>query len=144
VKITIKNLQARIPIFPKRIKKTALKALSSAGAEKTGHISFFFVDDRKIATLNRKYLRKRGPTDVLCFDISRGKKELVADIFISCQAAARNAKIYATSIAYEIYLYVVHGILHLTGYDDKNPKGQKIMQRKAEDILKCLFAARRA
>ena len=92
-------------------------------------ITLCLVNDPKIRGLNLKYLGEDIPTDVLAFDAT-------GDIVISTDTAIRNAAIYKTSPVYETYLYVVHGVLHLLGYDDRNPKGRKLMDNKAKTILK--------
>lgn len=84
------------------------------------------------------YLGKNCPTDVISFDISENKDEILADIIISTDTALRNAKIFNTVPIYELYLYVIHGVLHLIGYDDKRKKDRLIMQRKEEFLLKKL------
>lgn len=81
--------------------------------------------------LNARYLGKYTPTDVLAFDSSLKKGEILADIAISTDTAIRNARTYRTSASYEVYLYVIHGLLHLLGYDDKTTGQKKIMQKEA-------------
>lgn len=95
------------------------------------------VNDKKIKELNNKYAGKNSPTDVLGFDISRAKdeKHMLADIIISTDAVMRNSRIFKTTCPYELYLYVIHGILHLLGYEDKTTAQKNIMQKKAQKIL---------
>jgi probable rRNA maturation factor len=135
VKITIRNLQETIPINPKRIKDAVLKALSLEKVKKSGEITVCFLNDREIKELNLLYLAHNIPTDVIAFDISQDKKRTLADIAISTDTAIRNARLFKTSPLYEIYLYVIHGVLHILGYDDQTIKGSKIMEKKANLIL---------
>ncbi|MCX5714216.1 MAG: rRNA maturation RNase YbeY [Candidatus Omnitrophica bacterium] len=132
MEIAIKNLQSKIPINPKRIKKAILRTLSSEGIKKPGRISVCFVNDKKIKELNRRYFKKSGPTDVISFDLSEDKNEIVADIAVSTDTAIRQSKIYRTSYSHETLLYVIHGLLHLIGYDDHTQKDRLKMQRKQE------------
>jgi probable rRNA maturation factor len=129
VKITIKNLQKKIPIYPAKIKKSILKAFKSEGA-KALDITVSFVTDRVIRKLNLKYLNENRSTDVLAFNLSENRDPIIGDIIISADTAKRNARIYKTSNQYELNLYSVHGCLHLLGYDDNNPKNSKIMRLK--------------
>ena len=138
MQITIKNFQKKIPVYPARIKKTILKILSKEGLKKSGAITVCFVNERKIKELNLEYHHKNAPTDVLTFDLSE-KGNLLADIVVSTDAAIQNAKSFKTTPFYELNLYVIHGILHLLGYDDKTAKGRKIMQYKANKILNADF-----
>ncbi|MFH1458118.1 MAG: rRNA maturation RNase YbeY [Candidatus Omnitrophota bacterium] len=96
--------------------------------KKSGEITVCFVNDKKIKELNLRYLQKNEPTDVLAFDSG--------DIVVSTDAAIRNAKIFETERLYELYLYIIHGVLHLSGYDDKTPKLKKKMDKKTKEIFK--------
>ncbi|MFH1355394.1 MAG: rRNA maturation RNase YbeY [Candidatus Omnitrophota bacterium] len=141
MKVTIKNSQKTIPIDRRTIKKTTLKVLSSQSKEKSGEINICFVSDKKIKQLNRLYLGKSGPTDVLSFDLTETydtEKKLFADIIISADTALSNSKIFKTDPLYEIHMYVVHGLLHLLGYDDGTLKQRKRMEQKTRQILKTL------
>ena len=128
--IIITNLQKKISISPGRIKKAVLNAILKEGVKKSGEITVCFVTDVLIKKLNLKYLRHSGPTDVISFDISDDSKEFMADIVVSADTAIRNALIYNTTPKQEILLYAIHGILHLIGYDDSNPKQRMIMRKK--------------
>ncbi|MEK6568471.1 MAG: rRNA maturation RNase YbeY, partial [Candidatus Omnitrophota bacterium] len=92
-------------------------------------ISFF--SDSRIKKLNQKYLKTNTPTDVIVFSYSKDN----ADIAISLDTAKRNAGIYKNSLKKEILLYIIHGILHLSGYCDTTPKEKKRMFKKQEEIL---------
>jgi len=92
------------------------------------------MNDKQIRELNLFYLGKCGATDVISFNIVNTKKELVADIAVSTDTAVRNAETFKTTPGYELYLYIVHGILHLLGYDDNTARKRDLMQRKAQEI----------
>lgn len=94
--------------------------------------------DNQIRELNTLYLGRYCPTDVISFDTSNGKKELIADIAISTDTALRNAKKYSTSPWFEVYLYAIHGLLHVLGYDDATPGTRKKMQERTQGILASL------
>ncbi|MFC1674765.1 rRNA maturation RNase YbeY [Candidatus Omnitrophota bacterium] len=138
MKVSIKNLQRKIPVYPKRIKRAALKTLVSLGVNRPGEVAVFFVTEKRIRELNAKYLGQPCATDVICFDLARDRREIMADIFICTAAAVKNAKTYKTSTEGEIFLYLVHGLLHLLGYNDRTQKERKRMQRKEKRILECL------
>jgi probable rRNA maturation factor len=84
--------------------------------------------------LNLLYLGEYAATDVISFSLVNTKKELTGDIAVSGESAIRNARIFKTTPAGELYLYVVHGVLHLLGYDDNTQRNRKIMQEKAKNI----------
>jgi probable rRNA maturation factor len=105
------------------------------GVKKSCRINVCFLGDKKIAELNRRFFNKTGATDVISFELSDNQKEILADIAVSAETAVRQSKIYRTSPADETLLYVIHGLLHICGYDDKSLRQRKIMREKAELIL---------
>lgn len=140
MRITIINLQNKVPVNSKRVKKTVQKVLSKEAVKKSGEITVCFVDDRKIKELNLKYLGKNNPTDVIAFDITEPKSpdKYFADIAISTDRAIDNAKAFHTRPLYELYLYVIHGVLHILGYDDRSKKDKLLMHRREKELLKIL------
>jgi probable rRNA maturation factor len=113
-----------------------LKTLSLERARYPLELSVTFVSDNKIKRLNKLYLGKNEATDVLAFDLSgSGARSAVADIIISTDTASRQARQYATSALFEVYLYLVHGLLHILGYSDDTESGYLKMQKRCEYIL---------
>ena len=114
------------------------RVLRLEGMRKPGEITVSLLSDGQIRELNTLYLGRYCPTDVISFDISRTNKELVADIAVSTETAMRNAKIYHTRPLAEVYLYVIHGLLHLLGYNDSDTKKRKRMEMRTRFILSSL------
>lgn len=136
LKITIRNLQNSLPIDHLRIKKIVLGVLASQSAIKAGEITVTFVNDTQIRKLNSGYIGRNEPTDVLSFDLSLDpKREIFADIVVSTDTAIRNSSLFKTTPMNEVYLYVIHGILHLIGFNDKNKKDRLIMRKKERCLL---------
>ena len=140
MRITIINLQNKVPVNSKRVAKTVQNVLSSEGIKKPGEITVCFVNDPEIKELNLKYLGKNNPTDVIAFDIPgpKGKNKIFADIVISTDRAIDNAGTFHTTPLFELYLYVIHGVLHILGYDDRNKKNRLIMHKKQLFLLNSL------
>jgi len=113
-------------------------------------LSVVFVSHQKIKALNKKFLHRDYGTDVLAFDSSdrgltrqknkRKPKSITGDIIISTDAAHKNAKVYDTTIAKELTLYVIHGVLHLLGYEDHKTQDIKKIRKREHEILKYLGA----
>ena len=82
--------------------------------------------------INRKYLKHDYVTDVLTFDLGEGFSEII----ICPQIACAQAQEHQTSTEREIILYVIHGILHLAGYDDHNPNDILQMRRMEKELLR--------
>jgi probable rRNA maturation factor len=107
-------------------------------------LSVFFTGDGTIRSLNRKYRGKDAATDVLSFSLREGAfthihPELLGDIVISVPAAVRQAAAAGQSVNREIDRLLVHGLLHLLGYDhERSREDEKKMRRKESHLLKKL------
>ena len=137
MQITILNQQKKIPVKSQKIKQVVLKTFKFLKINPSGQLTILYTDNKGIKKLNHKFLGKNQSTDVLSFDLSEGKK-FIADIAISAQKAKTNAGIYNTSAQREMNLYLIHGILHLFGYNDYRKSDRIRMQNKAEEILKAI------
>jgi len=134
--ISVRNRQRKIPINVAGLQKFAVKAVQDClqlqkekqtDLRKLGEISVLLISDRRICQLHRQFLAQRGPTDVLTFQHG--------EIFISAETAKRHARLFENSIMRELQLYIVHGLLHLHGFDDRTPAGARKMKRMQERIL---------
>ena len=85
--------------------------------------------------MNNEFLQHNYYTDILTFNLSESKKEIIAEIFISIDRVRGNSTLFKSSIKKELHRVIIHGVLHLLGYSDKT-KSEKLKMRKAED--KCL------
>ena len=140
MKITIENLQKKIRINHARILRAVKKTFLYKKVE-GATLSVVFVTDQRIKALNKKYLKREYTTDVLSFDLRENlkvTKNVEGEIIISTDTAKRNARIFGTSVNREIVLYVVHGILHLLGFDDHTPGQIKRMRGEERKILNLL------
>ncbi|MFH1245155.1 MAG: rRNA maturation RNase YbeY [Candidatus Omnitrophota bacterium] len=137
-KIIIKNNQKKIRLNHKKIAAWAGKLLRMKGVTE-GELSILFTGIKRIQTLNRIFRRVNKPTDVLAFNMREGETiaggpAFSGDIVICAEIARRSARIYQKSTAEEICLYLVHGILHLLGYDDLTSKDLWIMEKEQTRI----------
>ena len=105
-------------------------------------ISIQIISAKKMAALNQHYLQHEGSTDVITFDYQRGYDELktdldgiVGEIYISIQDAVAQASEFRTSWQEELTRYVIHGVLHLAGYDDLTPRKRKEMKQMENRLL---------
>ncbi len=95
-----------------------------------------------MAVLHKKFLNQSGPTDVLTFELDRDARgRLISGEIIVCHSVAREqARALGHSVAHELLLYALHGLLHLCGFDDRTPSDFKIMHAKEDEILTRLGA----
>jgi len=151
--VSIRNRQRRVPVPSTRLRRVAALALSATG-KGAFDVHVAVVDDREIRRLNRRYLGARGPTDVLAFDLEappwtagtpsapplrsrRGHRPspLLGEVVICGETAARQAARVGVPAALELEMLLVHGILHLAGYDDHAPADARAMHARARAIL---------
>ncbi|HMO13635.1 MAG TPA: rRNA maturation RNase YbeY [Pirellulaceae bacterium] len=106
----------------------------------TGELSVAIVDDMKMHELNLAYLRHDYTTDVLSFllDLDPECKSLSGEVIVNAQMAARKSQEYGHTEREELLLYIVHGTLHLVGYNDDNDTRKSEMMRLETRYLKSL------
>src|SRR6185295_9937198 len=126
--IEVVNRQRKFPIASERWETFAAKALKVLPVRHTS-ATLVFVSDRAMAELNRRWRGKRGTTDVLSFPAGQSKFEKteglnLGDVIISVEQAARQAKENKLRLNTEISQLVLHGLLHLCGYDHLTDDGE--------------------
>ncbi len=134
-----------VPLNETFIRKIVCAILAALAFERAA-LSVLFVSDRRIRSLNRRYLNHDRPTDVMAFSQLEGRLcrrhdesvPFLGDIVISTETAARQAREYGNGFLYELSLYLCHGILHLLGWDDSTPAAGARMGRKQQRILKTI------
>jgi probable rRNA maturation factor len=134
-------LYRKIPIPVISIKKI-VKSILKEEKVKKAFLTIVLVRDAMIRRLNRKYMSKDLNTDVLSFDLMHpfsSKTGLVGDVVVCVDTAAAVAKKIKVTFEEELMRYIVHGILHLIGYDDSSRTEKKKMWKRQEELLKrCL------
>ncbi|MEP6742779.1 MAG: rRNA maturation RNase YbeY [bacterium] len=126
--IEIVNRQRKFPIASARWKTFAAKTLRVLPV-KNASATLVFVSDRAMAELNRRWRGKRATTDVLSFPAAQDKFEKaeglnLGDVVISVQQAGRQAKENGLTFDNEVEQLILHGLLHLCGYDHATDKGE--------------------
>ncbi|HAJ56139.1 MAG TPA: rRNA maturation RNase YbeY [Candidatus Omnitrophica bacterium] len=136
IEVTVLSPKARIlAAFIKSVSQIALKEEKVKNAVLTVILS----GDAALRRLNRKYMSKDSTTDVLSFDLKPpflSKACLVADVVVSVDRARSVARKIKVSFKEELARYIIHGILHLTGYDDSTPDERRRMWMRQEELLK--------
>ena len=110
-----------------------------------GCINFIFCSDKYLNKINKTYLKKTYLTDVITFQTNlpkigqvNNKKNIFGDVFISIERVKENKKIYKTIFAKELQRVMIHGVLHLVGYNDKTDYEKKIMTKKENQYINLL------
>lgn len=111
-----------------------LKTVAGSEMKKLGNINIIFCSDDYILDVNMKYLQHDYFTDIITFDYCE-KDFLNGDLFISIDSVRENALYYGTEFADELKRVMVHGLLHLIGYDDHSEEDIKMMRYKENYYL---------
>ncbi len=135
--VMLRNLQRKISVNVAELEKFAGNAVQYSlqlhqrqrtDLRKSSEICVWLISDRRMVLLHRKFLGQSGPTDVLTFQHG--------EIFISVDTARRHARAFGNSLLRELKLYIVHGLLHLHGFDDQIPSEANKMKAAPERILR--------
>ncbi len=118
----------------RRLTSRWLKFVAESELKRLGDISIIFCSDNYILDVNIKYLQHDYFTDIITFDYCEGNK-LNGDLFISIDSVRENASFYGTEFADELNRVIVHGVLHLIGYDDHTEEDIKVMRSKENYYL---------
>jgi probable rRNA maturation factor len=133
----VRNLQRRVPVDVGELETFAAGAVQRSlrlrkgkrtDLRKLREVFVSLISDRRMALLHRRFLGQAGPTDVLTFQHG--------EIFISVETAQRHARAFGNSLMRELNLYIVHGLLHLHGFDDQTPAEARRMKTAQEKILR--------
>lgn len=145
MKIQIENQQKRIKINKRkiRVEVTKLLKLLNCGNKE---ISITFVNDPTIQIINKKYLSKDKPTNVISFSLQEGEfsginPELLGDVIISVDTASSDAKKGHLTFDEEILFLIIHGLLHILGYNHVNTSKANVlkMKRKENELFSLLI-----
>jgi probable rRNA maturation factor len=137
-KISIATPQEIVEVDRGRMREIGRAVLEGEGIGDY-EISLAFVDNPTIHRLNKRYLDHDEPTDVLSFPYSdAGAKKLTGELILGVEVAKEQAAERGHDVQAELALYVIHGLLHLCGYDDKTEKAAQQMRQRERHYLQAL------
>lgn len=120
--------------------RTKLKAFINKQCLKEGiHVEtlqYVFCSDEFVLDINKRYLNHNFYTDIISFDLSEQKGQLIGDVYISIDRVKENAKTVGSLYTHELLRVIFHGALHFCGYKDKKPSDQKMMRYMEDKWLK--------
>jgi probable rRNA maturation factor len=133
--IRVRNLQRKVRVNLPALQRFAERALplclqvpsQGLSLNRLREIFVLLISDRRMAVLHRQFLGKRGPTDVITFEHG--------EIFVSVETARRQAREFGNSVLGELQLYIVHGLLHLLGLDDRDKASARKMAAMQRRVL---------
>jgi probable rRNA maturation factor len=137
-KIAIASPQDTVEIDRRRMREIVRAVLDGENVA-DAEISLAFVDNPTIHQLNKRYLDHDEPTDVLSFPLSEpGAKRLAGELVLGAEVARAQAESRGHDVQAELALYVIHGLLHLCGYDDKTAEHAAAMRQRERHYLQAL------
>ncbi len=128
--------------FPRRETIRAIRSVLRKEQRKAEGVSVVFTNNTRIHFLNRKHLGHDYVTDVIAFELER-EPRLETEIYINLDRARSQAKEFGETFRSETYRLLVHGLLHVLGYDDKTAKARASMRRKEDAVLDALKPRRK-
>lgn len=114
--------------------KILIKDIINKYGKKPGNINIILIDNSEIKNMNYQYLKHNYATDVLCFNLSDSKR-LSGDIYIGIDTVNDNAKKYKVTLTNELMRVIIHGTLHLCGFEDSSDEQRKIMKEIEDSWL---------
>jgi probable rRNA maturation factor len=134
--ILINNIHPviKLPLSLKKI-KAAVSTVMDGEDCVLSELTVNFIDDRTIKKINNNYLKHNYFTDIITFPYNDNKTSIEGEIFISLDTVAKNAKIYETGFKRELSRVIIHGCLHLAGYNDKTKKQKELIRTKENYYL---------
>lgn len=143
--IQLNNRQRKHPILPRQLKKVAERILKGLGCPEGTELSISIVGDRSIRRINREYLAKDRPTNVISFSQQEGEcggmaSDMLGDVIISADTSAREAEQGGMQPFERLCFLLLHGILHLCGYDHERSGEAEAarMEKKEEELFRVL------
>jgi len=136
--ISIAVPQEIVPIDRARMRETVRTVLTGEDVADY-EISLAFVDNLTVHRLNQRYLQHDEPTDVLSFPLSEpNASKLAGELVLGVEVAAEQAAARGHDVGMELALYVIHGLLHLCGYDDHEDADRAAMRERERHYLRQL------
>ena len=141
--ILIDDRQKEHKISKTKLQKRAQAILNALGSPE-GELSILVVDDSEISTLNKDYLNRLGPTNVISFPMKEGdfldiNPQLLGDVVISIETAGREALQSGINTEERFAQLLIHGILHLFGFDhEKSEQDARKMEKKSNELLRLI------
>jgi probable rRNA maturation factor len=139
--LSVFNRQRKIAIDRAALEAFARRALPlcarepGRGLTNIESVEIILISDRRMSALHRRFMGIAGPTDVITFQH--------AEIFISTETARRQAREQGTTLRHELHLYIVHGLLHLHGFDDRALADRRRMHAAQEKVVRLATSGRK-
>ena len=127
------------PIDPQR-DKAWIEAVARGYGKSIGELYYYFCSDERLLEINKQRLGHDFYTDIVTFPLTDCETVLSSEFCISIDRIKENAETFGRSYESELHRVIIHGVLHLIGFDDHSDEDEKTMREKEEEALKLLFS----
>ncbi len=129
-----------VPSLRRNLRRIAQSMQPRSELASLGHVSVVLVGDARMSTLHGRFMNDPTPTDVLTCELDHDARGRCTqgEIVVCVDEARRAARRVGTPVAHEVLLYAVHGLLHLCGYDDRNPRSYRTMHEREDQLLRAI------
>lgn len=139
----MKNIDVEIhskPSLTKTLVRSIVNEIAKDKGCKFSYLEISFVTKDIIHEINKEHLHHDYPTDIITFEYDRDEDDVIdGELIICSQVAEENAEEYGVSVESELLRLVVHGVLHLIGYDDTDEVKKKLMKSEEDRLVELLY-----
>lgn len=137
--IRFQTLDVEMPNIDFDKVKNWINEIAENHGKRVGELYYYFCSDDKLLEINQERLGHDFYTDIVTFPLTDCETVLSSEFCISLDRIADNAKSFGRSYDSELHRVIIHGVLHIIGFDDKCPEDEKMMRFKEEESLSILF-----
>lgn len=137
--IRFQTLDVEMPNIDFEKVKNWINEIAENHGKRVGELYYYFCSDDKLLEINQERLGHDFYTDIVTFPLTDCETVLSSEFCISLDRIADNAKSFGRSYDSELHRVIIHGVLHIIGFDDKCPEDEKMMRFKEEESLSILF-----
>ena len=138
--IRFSTLDVEMPFIEPQKVKAWIEAVAQSYVKRVGELHYYFCSDEKLLEINRERLGHDFYTDIVTFPLNDCETVLSSEFCISLDRIEENAETFGRSYENELHRVIIHGVLHLIGFDDHTDEEEKMMREKEEEALKLLFS----
>ena len=138
--IRFNTIDVEMPLVEPQRDKAWIEAVAQGYDKSVGELYYYFCSDEKLLEINRERLGHDFYTDIVTFPLTDCETVLSSEFCISLDRVWENAATFGRSYDNELHRVIIHGVLHLIGFDDHTEEDEKTMREKEEEALKLLFS----
>jgi len=137
--ITFNCIDVPMPDFDPSMERSWIESVAEKYGKRVGELHYYFCSDEALLQINRQRLNHDFYTDIITFPLNECDEILSSEFCISVERIADNAVVLNKTFDSEFQRVMIHGVLHVIGFDDKTESDEKVMREKEDECLKMLI-----